>query len=290
MSINTIGPRLKRFRKARKLTQDQLAESLGYSGKSVISHIEKGDSDMTYEKMLLLIKTYMIDANELFDTPEVKRIDELIEKERKRPKHDKLVVYIHGLHGSAEEVESYKFLTDYDIKGLKYEDGNPWEVGPIIKKKFAETIKSYKEVVIIANSIGAFYAYEYLGGFNIEKAFFISPVASMLKIILDYIVTGKVAEEDLKNKRFITLEDGTALSYDFYKKYSKSNYNGKWEVPTEILYGSRDELVYIENIAEFLEYHPLSRLTIKQGAEHWFHTDEEKEFIKQWILRSISKE
>ena len=144
--------------------------------------------------------------------------------------------------------------------------------------------------MIIANSIGAFYAYEYLGGFNIEKAFFISPVASMLKIILDYIVTGKVAEEDLKNKRFITLEDGTALSYDFYKKYSKSNYNGKWEVPTEILYGSRDELVYIENIAEFLEYHPLSRLTIKQGAEHWFHTDEEKEFIKQWILRSISKE
>ena len=62
----TIGPKIKKFRKKRKLTQEALAKSLGYSGKSVISHIEKGDADMTYEKLCLLIKTYMLDANELF--------------------------------------------------------------------------------------------------------------------------------------------------------------------------------------------------------------------------------
>lgn len=55
MSKETIGPKIKQFREHRKLTQDELAESLGYSGKSVISHIEKGDADMTYEKILLLI-------------------------------------------------------------------------------------------------------------------------------------------------------------------------------------------------------------------------------------------
>ena len=42
MSKETIGPKIKQFRKKRKLTQEALAESLGYSGKSVISHIEKG--------------------------------------------------------------------------------------------------------------------------------------------------------------------------------------------------------------------------------------------------------
>ena len=72
MSKETIGPKIKQIRKKRKLTQDQLAESLGYSAKSVISHIEKGDADMTYEKILLLLRTYMIDANELF---EVEKID-----------------------------------------------------------------------------------------------------------------------------------------------------------------------------------------------------------------------
>ena len=73
MNHETIGPKIKQFRKKRKLTQDELAESLGYSGKSVITHIEKGDADMTYEKILLLLRTYMLDANELF---EVERIDQ----------------------------------------------------------------------------------------------------------------------------------------------------------------------------------------------------------------------
>ena len=284
MSSKTIGPKLKRFRKTRKLTQDQLAKSLGYSGKSVISHIEKGDADMTYEKILLLIKTYMLDANELFD---VEELNKLIDEEQNRQKHDRVIVYIHGLHGNAKEANFYKFLSDYDVKGLDYEDGNPWEVGPIIKDKFQEMIKPYKEVVVVANSIGAFYAYEYLNEFNIKQAFFISPIASMFKIIFDYIFTGKISKEELKEKKLVTLEDGTTLSYDFYERYSESDYHGNWNVPTDILYGSNDELVYIENIMEFLKNHPLSKLTIKQDAGHWFHTDEELDFIKSWILRNI---
>ena len=287
MNKDTIGPKLKRIREANKLTQDQLAESLGYSGKSVISHIEKGDADMTYEKILLLIRKYTLDANELFDTSEVQKIDKLIEQEYSRPKHDKVVIYIHGLHGNAKEADFYKFLTDYDVKGLEYEDGNPWEVGLVVKEEFKEMIKPYKEVVVIANSIGAFYTYEYLSEFDIKQAFFISPVASMYQIIYNYIFTGKVSKEELKEKKFITLDDGVTLSYDYYEKYAKNDYNGNWNVPTEILYGSNDELVYIENIVEFLKKHPYSKLTIKQGSEHWFHTDEEMEFIKRWVLRSI---
>lgn len=289
MSKETIGSKLKRIRKEKNLTQDQLAQSLGYSGKSVISHIEKGDADMTYEKILLLLRTYMIDANELFDTDEINKIDDLIEKEQKRPKHEKVAIYIHGLHGNYREVNDYNYLSDYDLRGLDYEDGNPWEVGLIIKEKFKEIIKPYKEVIVIANSIGAFYTYEYLSDFNIKQSFFISPIASMHKIIFDYIITGKVSKDELKEKRLITLEDGTVLSYDFYKSYSKQDYHANWNVLTDILYGSKDELVYIENIVDFLACHPLSRLTIKQESGHWFHTNEEKEFIKKWILRNLIK-
>ena len=80
MKNEIIGNRVKAIRKERGLTQDEFAKSLGYSDKSVISHIEKGDADMTYEKILLLLRTYMLDANELFDTRE---IDTLIENNRK---------------------------------------------------------------------------------------------------------------------------------------------------------------------------------------------------------------
>ena len=81
MPKETIGPRIKAFRKGRGITQAELAKSLGYSHKSVITHIEKGESEMSYEKILLLLRTYAADANELFD---VQHIDKLLEE------HDKL--------------------------------------------------------------------------------------------------------------------------------------------------------------------------------------------------------
>ena len=287
MSKETIGSRIKAFRRSRGLTQEQLAKDLGYSHKSVITHIEKGESEMSYEKMLLLLRTYVADANELFDPKEVEHIDKLIDRERKRPKHDAVVIYIHGLYGNYQEAEFYKFLKDYDVKGLDYEDGNPWEVGPIIKDKFKKMIKPYKEVVVIANSIGAFYTYEYLYEFNIKHVFFISPIANMFQILFGYIMSGKVSEEELEKQKYITLEDGTTLSDDFYKLYAKKPYQGDWKVPTDILYGSRDDLVFIESIVTFLEEHPLSKLTIRKDSEHYIHSEEEKNFIKDWILSSL---
>ena len=77
MPKETIGKRIKAFRRGRGLTQAQLARDLGYSHKSVITHIEKGESEMSYEKMLLLLRTYAVDANELFD---VERIDNLLDE------------------------------------------------------------------------------------------------------------------------------------------------------------------------------------------------------------------
>lgn len=77
MSKETIGPRIKAFRKGRGITQAELAKTLGYSHKSVITHIEKGESEMSYEKMLLLLRSYGADANELFD---VQHIDKLLEE------------------------------------------------------------------------------------------------------------------------------------------------------------------------------------------------------------------
>lgn len=84
MKRERIGPKIKQLRKSRSLTQKQLADALGYSDKSMITHIEKGDSDMTYEKILLLLRTYMLDANELFDVGEIdKRLEESHEEKQK---------------------------------------------------------------------------------------------------------------------------------------------------------------------------------------------------------------
>ena len=295
MANETIGPKIKNLRKEKGLTQEQLAKALGYSGKSVISHIEKGDADMTYEKMILLLKTYSLEPSSLFG-------DEIIERkvEKKAPKKaakkeepqpeekesKKVVIYIHGLNGSAKEASDFKFLKDrFDVVGLDYKDGNPWELKEVIQGEFKKLSKGYDEVYVIATSIGAFYTYEYLSGFNIKKAFFISPVVSMFQTIIDLMVMYNIKDKELMEKKFITLEDGTVLSYDFYQHVSNDEDN--WKVPTEILYAAYDEVVYTGSMMEFLENHPNCRMTVKSDSDHYMYTPEEKRFIRNWVKKNL---
>lgn len=282
MAKKTIGNKIKDFRKKNNLTQSALAKALGYYDKSVISHIEKGDADMTYEKLCLLLKIYNLDANELFDVKKQPSNQPVVEDNTKR-----VAIYIHGLHGSAKEADDFAFLKDrYDVVGLDYQDGNPWELKDAIQQEFLKLAKGYDEVVVIANSIGAFYACEYLSDYDIKRAFFISPIVSMFQTIVDLMSMYDIKDKELKDKSFIELEDGTVLSYDFYQHVSMDE--DHWEVPTDILYGAYDSVVYTGSMLEFLENHPLAQLTVKSDSEHYLESEEEKEFIKDWMLRLLA--
>ncbi|MBQ6730647.1 MAG: helix-turn-helix domain-containing protein [Bacilli bacterium] len=295
MANMTIGPKIKKLRQQKGLTQEQLAEALGYSGKSVISHIEKGDADMTYEKILFLLRKFDLDANSLFDG-EIKKRKRKRRKARARkvqPEVEeanenikRVAIYIHGLHGSAKEADFYKFLKGYDVKGLEYsQEGKPWELKEPIQNEFKKLTKGYDEVIVIANSIGAFYAYEYLSSYKIKKAFFISPIVSMFQQIVDLMAMYGIKDKELERKKFITLEDGNVLSYDFYQHVSTDDDN--WKVPTEILYGAFDQMVYMGSMMEFLENHPQAKLTVKSESEHHFSSPEEMKFIKNWINKNL---
>ena len=297
MANTSIGPKIKNLRKEKGLTQEQLARDLGYSGKSVISHIEKGDADMTYEKMVLLLKKYSLDPNSLFGNEIIERKAQVKEakedkKEEKKPEPQKdvkrVAIYIHGLNGSAKEAKDYKFLQDrYDVVGLDYQDGRPWELKDTIQNEFKKLSKGYDEVVVIANSIGAFYACEYLSEYKIKQAFFISPIVSMFQNIVDIMAMYGIKDKELQKNKFMELDDGTVLSFDFYQHVSNDEDN--WKVPTEILYGAYDEVVYTGSMMEFLENHPDSRLTVLSDAEHHIYTPEEKKFVRNWIKSNLKQ-
>lgn len=292
MANISIGPKIKNLRKEKGLTQEQLAKDLGYSGKSVISHIEKGDADMTYEKMVLLLKKYSLEPSSLFGNEIVSQNapKKVVKKQevKEEPAKDakRVAIYIHGLNGSAKEAKDFKFLEDkYDVKGLDYQDGKPWELKDAIQGEFKKLSKGYDEVVVIANSIGAFYACEYLSEFKIKQAFFISPIVSMFQNIVDIMAMYGIKDKELQKNKFMELDDGTVLSFDFYQHVSNDEDN--WKVPTEILYGAYDEVVYTGSMMEFLENHPNSRLTVLSDAEHYLYTPEEKKFIRNWIKNNI---
>ena len=62
-----FGKKIRELRKSKGLSQQAFAESLGYSHKSMISHIEDGSSEMSYEKILVLIREYGVNASEYLD-------------------------------------------------------------------------------------------------------------------------------------------------------------------------------------------------------------------------------
>lgn len=91
--------------------------------------------------------------------------------------------------------------------------------------------------------------------------------------------------ESLKEEKILYIGNKNEIPDDLYKSLDREG--NKWKAPTEILYGEKDKIVYIENIAEFLANHPNSRLTIKKETGHKFVTKEDKDFIRKWILKSL---
>ena len=191
------------------------------------------------------------------------------------------VIYIHGKYGTAEEGEYYKkFFKEADVIGFEYTSEYPWD----FQKEFSNFIENiytkYKKISIIANSIGAYFTMLSLTNKNIEKAFFISPIVDMEKLITDMMFLENITEKELYKKKKIKTSFGETLSWDYLTFVRKNPI--EWNVPTYILYGEKDNLTSYEMILNFTNKSK-ANLTIMRDGEHWFHTDEQMEFLNNWI-------
>ena len=192
-----------------------------------------------------------------------------------------VVIYIHGKYGTVEEAEYYKkFFNEADIIGFEYTSEYPWD----FQKEFSNFIDNiytkYKKISIIANSIGAYFTMLSLTNKNIEKAFFISPIVDMEKLITDMMFLENITEEELYKKKKIKTSFGETVSWD-YLTFARKN-PIEWNIPTYILYGENDDLTSYETILNFTNKSK-ANLTIMRDGEHWFHTDEQIEFLNNWI-------
>ena len=176
---------------------------------------------------------------------------------------DKAVIYIHGKGGNAEEAIHYKpFFSDCDVIGLDYTAQFPWEA---------------KEEFPLLFAINA------LSNQQIEKAYFISPIVDMERLIADMMIWANVTEDELKEKKEIQTTFGETLSWD-YLCYVREN-PIIWKIPTHILYGEKDNLTAYGTIFEFVQ-RTNSTLSIMKNGEHWFHTEEQMKFLDEWINKS----
>ena len=193
----------------------------------------------------------------------------------------KLAVYVHGKGGNAAEAEHYKTLfPECEVIGFDYRAENPWEAKTEFPAFFVEKKKHFDEIYLIANSIGAFFSMGSLTEKQVRKAFMISPIVDMERLICDMMNWANVTESELRERGEIATNFGETLSWK-YLCYVRDN-PVCWRVPTSVLYGERDSLTSFSTISAFAEKTGAS-LTVMQGGEHWFHTDEQMRFLDKWF-------
>ena len=174
------------------------------------------------------------------------------------------ILYINGKDGSASESEHYKPLfPDCEVIGLDYQTFTPWETGIEIHKAVEELKTKYESIILIANSIGAFFCMNANIDGMIQKAYFISPVVDMEKL------------------------NGVELTGEWLR-YVK-NHPIKWNAPTHILYGSNDNQISFDTVSDFAKKHNAT-LTVMEGGEHWFHTKEQMRFLDDWVRKCETNE
>ena len=199
-----------------------------------------------------------------------------------------LVIYVHGKGGSAQEAGHYKTLfPNHEVIGFDYRAQTPWEAKKEFFAFFAEQKKRRKRITLIANSIGAYFALSSLNEIPIDRAYFISPIVDMENLICNMMQWSGVTERELAEKREIATNFGETLSWD-YLCYVRDN-PIIWNVPTCILYGEHDNLTSIEAVSAFAKQHHAD-LTVMPGGEHWFHTEEQMQFLDHWIRERSLKD
>ena len=161
MEQELFGTKVKEIRKKNVLSQEKIAKSLGYANKGTIAHIEKGEKEMSFDKILLLLKKYSIDANDFLG---IKRIDELLEDQKRikikqQSELKDIVVDINGIIFSYQVSgiminDSKILLTTKD--NIRYElPGGHVQIGENTKEAI---IRKFKEEMDIDVNVDQFVA------------------------------------------------------------------------------------------------------------------------------------
>ena len=141
--------------------------------------------------------------------------------------------------------------------------------------------QNYEEIYLWACSMGAYFSLISYKDEDIKNSLFLSPVVNMKVIIDNMMLWSNTTEEKLKEMQEIKTNFGQTLYWDYYE-YVKNNPITIWNKKTFVLYGNKDNLQDENIIKDFCNNFNCS-LTILENGEHYFHTEKQLEFYKNWI-------
>lgn len=210
-------------------------------------------------------------------------------------KSDRLILAVHGSHSSkiddciwvlAEEAtkRSCQVLSfDLPQHGERVYETEPCKVQQCVKElagmlRFAR--QRAAQISVFGCSMGAYFSLLAYVNEPIERAWFLSPVTDMERIIQNIMRTCQIGESEFEALQ--TVENPFETLYWDYYCYVKAHPVVSWPHPTYILRGETDTLCERAFVADFANRFGCE-LTEQKGGEHWFHTPGELAFFRSWL-------
>ena len=209
---------------------------------------------------------------------------------------DKLFLYVHGKHSRKEEAEyfapiaercGYQTLSfDLPEHGERAKESYPCSVQNGVRdlNEIYSFIKDkYSSISLYACSLGAYFSLVAFQEAKFDRCLFLSPILDMERLIRNMMKWSDISEDELKKIGEYQTSFGETLSWDYYE-YVQNNPVKRWDSPTFILYGENDNLTEKEVLDSFARNHNCD-VTIMPNGEHYFHTQEQLDFLDDWLQR-----
>ena len=213
---------------------------------------------------------------------------------------EKVIIAVHGNMSNKEDVpikllaenaaaKGYQVLSfDLPEHGDRKDEGIPCKVQYGVKDLntvLAYAKENWKGISLFANSLGAYFSLLAYREEDLERAWFLSPVVDMQRMIENMMKWFQVTEDQLEKEQTVPTPAGQNLYWDYYC-YVKEHPVDVWNVPTDILYGSRDDMCETDTIMKFTEDFSC-RLKILPEGEHYFHTPKQLAALKEWLRETM---
>ena len=213
-------------------------------------------------------------------------------------KSDKIFIAVHGnMSNKADDVitifaqeataANYQVISfDLPEHGDRKKESTPCKVQNCIQElnlimEYAKSLSG--DIRIFACSMGAYFSLLTYRNEPLQQSIFLSPVVDMERMIGSMMAGLNISDGRLKAEKVIETPIGVTLYWDYYR-YVKSHPVNAWSVPTSILYGSEDNVCDYNTVSSFSKQFNCN-LKIMEGGEHYFHTNEQLLFFREWVRK-----
>ena len=210
---------------------------------------------------------------------------------------EKIYIHVHGKMSRKEYAEQFAKIAEnkgyqtlsFDLPEHGERTDSAYRCDVWNGVKDLNTIADYvfarwNAVSLFACSLGAYFSLNAYTDRCFDKCLFLSPIVDMKWLVEHMMLWSGVTKERLQKEQEIKTDIDT-LRWDYYR-YILSHPIEKWNFPTSILYGGKDNLQPLSSLQMFAEEFGVA-LTVSEQSEHPFMSSEDIDIASRWLSENI---